>query len=86
MALALFDDVLLDAHRKHEAHVPRIEAAQNRAVVESMQSGAQPVGQPLMFRVLHPLVPVSWMEEMNSSNLPLADKGKGASLTCHVQR
>lgn len=43
MALALFDDVLLDAHRKHEAHVPRIEAAQNRAVVESMQSGAQPI-------------------------------------------
>ena len=28
----------------------QIEAAQNRTIVESLQSGAQPVGQPLMLR------------------------------------
>ena len=32
-------------------------------------------GQPLVFRVCHSFFPVSWIEEMNSSNLPPADKG-----------
>lgn len=63
-----------------------VEAAQDGAVIESLQGGVQPGCQPLVFRVCHACFPLSWIEEMNSSNLPLADKGKGASPTCHVQR